>query len=67
MSSAKKPKIEEQQIKKVGRTYPKHIIKQCIDLAREGKSVNEIVDIVNGPKKKAVERYCRKADVVVKM
>jgi hypothetical protein len=68
MNLAKKPKAKEepQEVKKIGRTYPKHIIKQCVDLAREGKCVDDIVKIVNGPRKKAVERYCRKAEVVVK-
>ena len=53
-------------VKKQGRTYPKNIRDKCVELLKEGKKVNEVIEIVSGPKRRAILRYAKKAGLEIK-
>ena len=45
--------------------YPKKIVDEVLTLIREGKTLDEILEVVQ-PKKRAVLRYARKAGLEIK-
>ena len=45
--------------------YPKKVIDEVLTLIREGKTMDEILEIVQ-PRKRAIERYARKAGLTIK-
>ena len=62
-SKPKTTKSENGQTQFVG--YGDEIKAKCVALAKQGKTLSEIVKTVNGPKAKAVIRYCKAAGVEV--
>lgn len=60
---------KEKIVKKVKTThirkYPKEVVDKILSLIREGKTLNEILKVVE-PKKSAVKRYARKAGLTIK-
>lgn len=42
-----------------GQTYPKEVRDRCVQLLKEGKSVDEVVKIISGPKHRSVKRYAK--------
>ena len=58
-----KSATSEPKAKKQIRGYDDSIKEKAIQMARQGKSVTEIVKTLNGPKAKAVVRYLEKAGV----
>lgn len=59
--SDKKETMKKKTTKK--RSYGKDIKNKAVQLAKEGKTVGEIVKSINGPKSKAVIRYLKAAKV----
>jgi hypothetical protein len=47
------------------RSYPKETKEKCVSLAKQGKTLAEIMKAVPGPKEKALLRYCRAAGVTL--
>lgn len=45
--------------------YADDIKDKCVSLAKQGKTLSEIEKTVNGPKAKAILRYCKAAGVEV--
>ena len=42
-----------------GQTYPKEVKDKCIELLREGKSIEEVVKIISEPKHRSIKRYAK--------
>ena len=54
-----KPKIKHPQ------KYPKTVVNKVLTLIKEGKTMDEILEIVQ-PRRRAIERYARKAGIEIK-
>ena len=46
--------------------YDDNIKQKCLDLIKQGKKIREVVQAVNGPKKKALMRWARSAGISYK-
>lgn len=46
--------------------YSDEIKQRCVQLLREGKTIDEVVKIMDGPKHKAIKRYAAKFGFEIK-
>ena len=46
--------------------YDDAVKQTCLDLLKQGRKIREVVRAVNGPKKKAIMRWARKAGISYK-
>lgn len=46
--------------------YPKEIQLECVNLLKQGLSVVEVIDKMNGPKERAIKRYAKKFNFEIK-
>ena len=46
--------------------YDDAVKQKCLDLIKQGKTISEVVGIVNGPKKKALIRWAERSNVSYK-
>jgi len=46
--------------------YNEEMKQKCLDLIKQGKTITEVVEIIQGPKKKALIRWAKKANVSFK-
>jgi hypothetical protein len=59
-------KEEEQKPKlKHPHKYSKKVVDEILTLIREGKTMDEILEVVQ-PRRRAIERYARKAGIEIK-
>lgn len=70
-------KIKSEEMKKLEKTkggtekmawvkYDDTMKQKCLDLLKQGRKIREVVQMVNGPKKKAVMRWARKEGISYK-
>ena len=52
--------------KMVWEKYDDAMKQKCLDLLRQGKTINEVVEIAKGPKKKALIRWAEHSNVSYK-
>ncbi len=57
--------MEKKKQAKHPHKYPKKVVDEVLTLVREGKTLDEILEVVQ-PKKRAVLRYARKAGLEIK-
>ena len=56
---------KEKPKRKHPQKYPKTVVNKVLTLIKEGKTMDEILEIVQ-PRKRAIERYARKAGLEIK-
>ncbi|MCX6748939.1 MAG: hypothetical protein NT076_05015 [Candidatus Pacearchaeota archaeon] len=59
-------KIKGGNLKMAWEKYDDAMKQKCLDLLRQGKTISEVVEIANGPKKKALIRWAEHSNVSYK-